>query len=421
MAERVAMKRVPLAALKPAPWNPRQIKDARFKNLCASITADPEFMERRPILALLDGTIYAGNMRYRAVSHLGWTDVPAIVEDLDERLARERALRDNAQWGEWEPADLAAFVYDLKTQGSDLTLLGFESVEIDKLLAAANGDAQEDEVPEPPKVPITQPGDLWLLGEHRLLCGDSTNLTDVERLMDGQKARLVVTSPPYNQNLDTFKPSGMQKEHPSFVKRMAASYADSLPEDEYRAQQIDMLNGLWAVTTDDASVFYNHKHRYREMRVVSPLEWVWQTGWALRQEIIWDRTSSMTLNARMFMPSDERVYWLFKGDSFYFADTADVKAWSTVWRIAAQNEVSVSAPFANEVPARIIRACSEMGDLVYDPYGGSGTTLIMAERAGRLAVSMEITPAYCDVIVQRWEALTGRNAEREPARAAAAA
>jgi hypothetical protein len=137
VAERVALSR-----LKPAPWNPRLIKDARFANLCKSIEADPGFLERRPILAMADGTIYAGNMRYRAVAHLGWPDVPAEVEDIPEQLAKERALRDNAAWGENEDQALAEMLYGLQQEGSALDLLGFEDDEIARLLESvgANGD-----------------------------------------------------------------------------------------------------------------------------------------------------------------------------------------------------------------------------------------------------------------------------------------
>ncbi len=124
----------PLAKLMPAPWNPRTIRDERFKNLCASIEADPEFLWRRPILAMADGTIYAGNMRYRAASHLGLATVPAIVEDVGEKLAKERALRDNAQWGDWQDDQLAEMVYQMAASGSDVKLLGIEDDELARLL-----------------------------------------------------------------------------------------------------------------------------------------------------------------------------------------------------------------------------------------------------------------------------------------------
>jgi len=125
---------VPLAKLKPADWNPRTIRDVRFQNLCRSIEADPDFLWRRPVLAQADGTIYAGNMRYRAASHLGMKTVPAIVEDVPERLAKERALRDNAQWGDWQDDQLAEMVYGLAADGADVKLLGIEDDELAKML-----------------------------------------------------------------------------------------------------------------------------------------------------------------------------------------------------------------------------------------------------------------------------------------------
>ena len=141
---------VSLAALSPAPWNPRTIRDDRFANLCRSIEADPEFLNHRPILATADGTIYAGNMRYRAAQHLGMETIPAIVEDIPEQLAKERALRDNAQWGVWEEDDLAALLGELRVSGADLDLLGFDDRDLQKLLdslANQGGLTDPDDVP----------------------------------------------------------------------------------------------------------------------------------------------------------------------------------------------------------------------------------------------------------------------------------
>ncbi len=117
---------VALTGLRAAEWNPRTISDERFQNLCASIQADPDFLRHRPVLALADGTIYAGNMRYRAAEHLGFESVPAILEAIPEQLAKERAMRDNAQWGAWQEDELAALLASLRAEGSDLDLLGFE-------------------------------------------------------------------------------------------------------------------------------------------------------------------------------------------------------------------------------------------------------------------------------------------------------
>lgn len=141
------METVPLERLHPAPWNPRTIKDERFQNLVRSIQADPAFLWRRPILATADGTIYAGNMRYRAAQHLGIGTVPAIVEDIPERLAQERALRDNHQWGDWQDDQLGELLFGLRTDGADLELLGFTEKELAKLLDEVGvgvGEAEDE-------------------------------------------------------------------------------------------------------------------------------------------------------------------------------------------------------------------------------------------------------------------------------------
>ncbi|MCA9644974.1 MAG: ParB N-terminal domain-containing protein, partial [Myxococcales bacterium] len=125
-----SVEATPLSLLKPAPWNPRKIRDERFQNLVQSIKADPEFLWRRPVLAMADGTIYAGNMRYRAAEHLGLETIPAIREDIPEQLAKERAFRDNAQWGEWVEEDLASMLEALRIDGAAMDLLGFDEREL---------------------------------------------------------------------------------------------------------------------------------------------------------------------------------------------------------------------------------------------------------------------------------------------------
>lgn len=269
----------------------------------------------------------------------------------------------------------------------------------------------DDEIPEVAQNEMgVQLGDIYTLGDHRLMCGDSVDVDCLKTLLGESKIDLVFTSPPYNQNLDSFKPSGMQKESPNFINKMGRSYFDSLPEEDYQIQQIQLLNMIYAVTSETASIFYNHKIRYRDKQIISPLDWVSKSQWKVRQEIIWDRAGSITLNARMFMPCDERIYWLTK-DDFYFNDTTEIKSWSSVWRIAPKNEIkNVSAPFPNELPLRGILACSKPNQNVMDPYGGSGTTLIQCEKTKRKCYMMELDPHYCSVIIKRWEKFTGQKA-----------
>jgi hypothetical protein len=235
---------------------------------------------------------------------------------------------------------------------------------------------------------------------HHVMCGDSTNAEDVERLMGGKKAALIVTSPPYNQHIDQFSPSGMHKEGHWVSKVEQLAYKDSKPEDEYQAEQSKGLQLWFGIVKDCGSLFYNHKNRYRGKRVVSPLAWL-PGPFNLRQEIIWSRPGSVTQNARMFLPSDERIYWLYKGDDFFFNDTTDIKSWSTVWNIGLEINKDHAVGFPVELPKRCISACSVLGDLTVDVYAGSGTTIVAAEQTGRIAYGLDIEPKYVGVCLQR--------------------
>lgn len=340
------------------------------------------------------------------------------LSHLPKSEAEAFAIADNHIASKAEPDDLILSELLLDLKEYDLEILddiGFTDLEFSDLLDGVR-DAQEqpedkgaqvDRADELREVWQTERGQLWIIpsksgkGEHRLLCGDSTNADDVGRVMAGERARIVVTSPPYNQNLDTFRPWGMQKESPAFVQRMAGSYDDSLPEDEYQQQQIDLLEMLPRFMTPDGSIFYNHKIRYRDKAIVSPYQWLSKLSYPIRQEIIWDRGSSITMNARMFIPADERIYWLRVGADFVFNDDVEIKSWSTVWEIAARNELQISAAFANELPMRCIRAASNRGDVVLEPYCGSGTTMAVSEQLARLCCAIEREPKYIAVILQR--------------------
>jgi site-specific DNA-methyltransferase (adenine-specific) len=344
------------------------------------------------------------------------TKWPVLILDVNDAEAKQILAQHDALAGlaEIDAGALDALLREVSSGEEALQAL-FAEMALDAGLyqdeqPGKGGDEFDVDAAMPQGETRSRLGDIWQLGRHRVLCGDSTDAAQVARLMQGEKAALVVTSPPYNQKLDAFKPSGMQKENPAFVHRMAESYEDSMPEDEYQKQQIALLEMLPKFMQPNGSIFYNHKIRYRDKRVVSPYEWLLKLSYPLRQEIIWDRGSSITLNARMFIPAEERIYWLRVGDDFVFNDTSEIKAYSTVWEIAAINEIQASAAFATEIPTRCIIAASRENDIVLEPFCGSGTTLIASERNNRRCYGAELTPKWVDVILARWEAETGKEA-----------
>lgn len=262
-------------------------------------------------------------------------------------------------------------------------------------------------------------GKLYILGDHRVVCGDCRKKDDIDLLLEGEKADLCVTSPPYNQalnkRLESIKKTNMDRMPVSkkFLLKMGTAYADDMPEEDYQQEQIDVINNIYDSLTDRGSLFYNHKIRYRKKKAIHPMVWLSKTQFILRQEIIWNKSRTIIQSARMFLPTDERIYWLVKGPRFCFNE-AKVKKYTTVWPITERAHVRGDClPFPNKIPYRCIIACSKENDIVLDPYAGTGTTLIVAEMTGRKARCVEIDPKRTKSIITRWEKLMKDQAANE--------
>jgi len=410
MPDGVTREDVTLDPLTLIPYinNARKHTEEQVLEIAASIR---EWGFTNPILIDENNEMIAGHGRQRAAIKLQLTAVPCVrLVGLNKTQKRALILADNriAENASWDEDLLKLELADLNLNDFDLSLIGFGQDELDRLLAPEPADEDHaNSIPQLEDVAITRAGDVWVLGSHKVMCGDSSIAENWSIVMAGLHAALLITSPPYNQKLDTFKPSGMQKENPAWVQRMAQSYSDSLPEEEYRTKQIELMTTIRAFMTDDASLFYNHKIRYRDKQIMHPIEFVSKFPYRIRQEIVWARPGSITLNARMFMPRDERIYWLTCSETFKFNDSTDIKKLSSVWDIVPNVDVKISAPFPVSLPTRCIDACSVAGDIVVDPFCGSGTTLIAAESKRRQCIGMEVNPHYVDVIIRRWQDFTG--------------
>jgi site-specific DNA-methyltransferase (adenine-specific) len=212
----------------------------------------------------------------------------------------------------------------------------------------------------------------------------------------------VVTSPPYNQNIDKFRPSGMQKNW-RWAEKIASGYFDSRDEGEYLAWQVELLDLLFAASRDGASLFYNHKCRWRDGVLLHPVDIVRASKWQFRQEIIWRRDGSATLNARMFAPNDERIYWLTKGRHKW---NQSCVGYLSVWDICSVKSADHACAFPIELPTRGIQATTDLGDTVLDPFMGSATTGAAAIRLGRKFIGIEIELKYFDIACRRIEEAT---------------
>lgn len=377
--------------LKPAEWNPRILKDERFKQLCKSLENDPEFMELRPILATKDGTIYGGNMRYRAAKHLGWKEVPAVMSDIPETLAKERAIKDNNQFGEWDDT-LSTLLDELEKEGVDLETLGLE----ESIITALDSldEVEEDEAPPLPAKPKSKLGELYQLGNHRLLCGDATKVEDVERLMDGEKADMVLTDPPYN--------TGM-KEKPDST-RLSHMFNDSFTDEEF----VELLDGAmanyYAFTKGEAAFYvcidWRQVHTIRE--AVSKVAKV-------SNVIVWDKmvhglgsdykyTYELIVVGKKGKPEIQNRFG---------QDYQDV--WHVQRKVGRNEDHATAKPI--ELCSKPIKHASKQDDIVLDFFGGSGSTLIAAEQLKRKCYMIELSPAYIDTIITRWENLTQKKAK----------
>lgn len=426
-AARPHVRAVPLKKLRPAPWNPRTLRDERFKNLCRSIEADPEFLWLRPILARLDGEVFGGNMRLRAAAHLGWKTVPAILLDIPEQLAKERALRDNGSWGEWEDEGLIALLAELQAQGSAMDLLGFADRELVQFLAkrATEGLTDPDDVPDPPAEPVTQRGDLWICGDHRILCGDATNADDVARVMGPTTADMVWTDPPYGvaivSRTGTTGVANSTARAGGRVGQGAAARRDLLAAGNNGMANDDLdLDGLTAfldlafgnilrVTKPGAAWYVCAPHNPIGLAFSLALTriGVW------RHSLVWVK-SALVLGRADYHYRHEPIYYGWSPGAAHHPVTD--RSQDTVWefdRPHASPEHPTMKPVA--LVQRGIVNSSDAGALVLDPFLGSGTTVIACEQLGRRCYGIEIEPKYTEIAVRRWENFTGRVAERIPA------
>lgn len=397
-----------VASLTPAPWNPRTISDPRFQNLCQSLAADPDFLQLRPILATIDGTVFAGNMRLRAAQHIGWTEIPAVLVDIPEQLAKERAMRDNAQWGEWEEDELAKLLQELRERGSEMDLLGFDDRDLRNLLdrlGSAGGLTDPDDVPPLPDEPTTKAGDLYILGDHRLLCGDSTNQYEVACLFStGEKAKLCATDPPYLVGYDGANRPPSEK-GPLQPKENAW--------DEYQGPEAAVafyeayLSAAFPHLEARAAIYQWHAN-LRQAHVTAAWE---RLNILVHQVIIWAKPRGVLGRAHFMWSHEPCLYGWRQGSMPKLKPPA---AETTVWHVDQKGEQDGTHPTQKPVELfkRPLLWHLKKGELCYEPFLGSGTCLIAAEMTERRCFAMEQDPRYCDVAVARWESFTGRKAER---------
>jgi DNA modification methylase len=429
-----------LSTIRPYANNPR-LNDQAVDAVAASIK---QFGFRQPLVLDENNEIIVGHTRYKAAQKLGLKHVPVhVAKGLTPAQVKAYRLADNqtatlAQWNdELLPIELA----ELQALDFDLNLTGFSAEDLLRLLepATPEGLTDPDEVPEPPDDPITKSGDLWILGRHRLLCGDSSKDADIDRLLDAAQIHLVNTDPPYNVKVEprsnnaiaagnsSFGPNKTKGHYHGFDLARDASKTKATTK-KMRAKDRPLANDFVTAEAFDKMLLAWFGNLARVL-VPGRGFYIWggyancgnyppvlkAVGLYFSQAIIWVKEHPV-LTRKDFMGNHEWCFygWREGAAHKFFGPHNAVDVWP-VKKINPQSMVHLTEKPV-ELATRAMEYSSRPGENVLDLFGGSGSTLIAAEQTGRRAYLMEIDPPYCDVIVSRWEAFTGKKAERRAQR-----
>ena len=392
-ADRV--ERWPLERVVPFARNARTHGSKQVEQIAASMR---EWGWTNPILVDEAGTIIAGHGRVEAARKLGLSEAPVMVaRGWSAAKTRAYVIADNklALNAGWDDELLAAEISDLRDLAFDIDLIGFDAAELTSLLGGPDAMTGEDDVPDVPEDPISRSGDLWLLGPHRLLCGDSTSAADVARLLGQVRPHLMVTDPPYGVEYD---PSWRNDAGTSQTRRTGKVLNDDRAD--WRA--------AWALFPGDVAYVW-----HGALHAGTVADSLLASGFDIRSQIIWTKERLVLSRGHYHWQHEPCWYAVRRGGAGGWA--GDRKQ-TTVWPIASNGQ-DAETVHGTQKPVECMRRPmlnnSSVGQAVYEPFMGSGTTLVAAQTSGRVCLGLELNPPYVDVAVLRWEQLTGEAATLE--------
>ena len=390
------VREVPLASLREWPDNPRTISDARLAALKRTMIEARAMLQVRPLLVLPDGTVFAGNMRLRGARELDWDTIPVAYVDLPPEQATLWALRDNNAYGEWDEPALAEILAGLTDRDIDITLAGFADRDLDQILARLPKPLEPDAAPDLPAKPRSKPGQLHKLGSHRLLCADATDPNALATLLGDVRPAVLWTDPPYGVDYVGKTPRRLRitNDSPDAAKLLERLLTALLP------------------SLAEAAPFYICAPGGRQgtgFRVV-----VERSGMRLHQSLVWVKNTPVLGRCDHQLQHEEVLYgWAPGGQGRPGRGRRRGSRWYGPNNVPSV--FFVDKPARSEVhptmkPVALITAqlsnSSLRGDAVIDPFAGSGSTLIACEQLGRRCFAVEIDPAYCDVIRDRYAEFT---------------
>ncbi|MAM62359.1 site-specific DNA-methyltransferase [Maritimibacter sp. UBA3975] len=381
----------PVAALIPFANNARTHSADQVALIAGSIR---EFGFNNPVLVDGQNGVIAGHGRLLAANKLGLSTVPVIeLGHLTEAQKRAYILADNrlAERAGWDKELLSLELGDLSELGVDLEAIGFDGAELDDLLNLGEVDPKEEDIPEVPAEPISRPGDVWLLGNHRIICGDATDKATVDRLLDGVQPHLMVSDPPYGVEYD---PAWRNDAGASKTKRTGKVLNDDRAD--WRA--------AWALFPGDVAYVW-----HGALHATTVAESLTAAGFDIRSQIIWAKDRHV-LSRGHYHWQHEPCWYAVRGKGHWSGDRKQ----STLWSIPSRDQ-DAQTVHGTQKPVECMRRPmlnnSSVGQAVYEPFAGSGTSIIAAESTKRMCLAVELDPAYVDVCVLRWQAYTGQAAQ----------
>lgn len=390
------IQKIKIDKLIPATYNPRKNlkpSDAEYVKIKNSIE---KFGFVSPLVINKDMTVIGGHQRLKVLKEMGIVEVECIIVDLDKTNEKALNIALNKIQGDWDEEKLEALLQELKLEDFDTNLTGFDFDEVDEILKDVNGSKEDDfdvdSAYEEIEEPITKPGDVWILGKHRLMCGDSAQKEDVMRLMNNQDADMLLTDPPYNVDY-VGKTSEALK-----IKN------DNMSDNQFYEFLKKVFENMYSVTKEGASIYVFHA----DIEGLNFRKAFKDAGYKLAECLIWKKDCFVMGRQDYQWQHEPILYGWKEGAAHHFIND---RTQSTILEFDRPRQSSLHPTMKPiDLVARLLKNSSKENDKILDLFGGSGSTIIAAEQLNRNCYTMELDPKYCDVIVKRWESLTNKEA-----------
>ena len=391
------IQKIEITKLKPAEYNPRKDlkpEDEEYQKIKKSII---EFGYVAPVIVNSDMTVIGGHQRLKVLKELGYNKVECVVVDLNKNKEKALNIALNKISGDWDNSKLEELLAELKETDIDLDITGFSFDEVDNILKDITGSKEDDfdiqqaldEIDEP----TTKTGDIWILGRHRLMCGDSTQKEQVLRLMNNQEADMILTDPPYNVDYEGKTADALKIEN------------DNMNETEFYNFLLDSFRNMYESVKYGGSVYVFHA----DTEGLNFRNAFKACGFKLAQCLVWVKNTFVMGRQDYQWRHEPILYGWKEGAGHYFVDDRKQSTVLEFDKPSRNAEHPTMKPV--DLLVYLIKNSSKEDNLILDLFGGSGSTLIAAEQTKRKCYTMELDPKYCDVIVKRWETLTGEKAE----------